>query len=172
MRIVDRSTTIAWMGGEGLLPVKDKGRLEDFLGPANFAIPCDSGKKAVLSRAIVSWLREAPSDGKQSEGLLWIDEYGIWPSGEIWCLFDGFRRSLGEHRPLYERPGHFFTDQDLPQVEALLAMVLYFSWGAVLVSQQRHLVVRISHDEQASFFARDRGVLTAVEQFFQKLTSK
>lgn len=106
-----------------------------------YPIPPDSGKKTALSRIVLS-LFEAGG-----ECLLWITEYGIWPSCEDRVLFDGFRRSIGEDREIQEAAGHVFGPNDIRQVASLLAMVLFFNWGGVVVSSRGDLVVEISHDE-------------------------
>ncbi len=116
---------------------------------ASYAIPPDSGKKAILAKTISEFFIQ------ESESLLWIDEYGIWPSSEDRNLFDGFRKSLGETKHLQDTPGHIFTRQDLTSIASLLSLVLYFCWGAIIVSKDKNILVRISHDEVLTIYMRE-----------------
>ena len=83
----------------------------------------------------------------EGESLLVIHEHGVFPSAEDRFLFDGFRRSLGERAPVHEKPGHLFTRDDAKAVASLLALVLYFAWGAYIFPESGRFVVQISHDE-------------------------
>jgi len=121
-----------------------------------YAIPPDSGRKTALSRTLASLF------GEQQEALLWINEFGIWPSSEDRHLFAGFRRSLGDQSPLPEKPGHIFSTDDLDTVGSLLAMVLYFCWGAIVVSGTGGVLVRIVHDEQIHIYARNAVELSSI----------
>jgi hypothetical protein len=75
-------------------------------------LPGDSGKKTAVGRELCSLLCS-------ERGLLWINEFGIWPSSEDWNLFDKFRRSLNETRYLSESPGHLFDSNDSDDVTSL-----------------------------------------------------
>jgi hypothetical protein len=92
------------------------------------SIPPDSARKTALSRVLASMFSE------DEEALLWITEFGIWPSAEDWNLFDGFRLSLGEAQAVHERPAHLFSKAELKAVGSLVAMILYFCLGAILGS--------------------------------------
>jgi hypothetical protein len=130
------------------------------------AIPADSGLKTALSRAIVSFFEA------DTEALLWIHEFGIWESCEDRHLFEGFRRSLGEHSPLHEKPGHLFSNNDLRDVGSLVAMTLYFVWGAILYSPAKDLAIEISHDEIISVCARDKKHASEINATLKKYLSK
>jgi hypothetical protein len=153
MEIVDKEKTMNWLLIRGLLDSKGSLSLSAFSEQVSYRIPADSGKKTVLSRMIASFF---DSDG---ESLLWINEYGIWPSCEDWTLFEGFRKSLGEYSPLFEKPGHIFSKQDLSSVSSLLAMIFYFMWGAIIVSASKNIVVKISHDEMLDIFSSNKKVI-------------
>ncbi len=150
MRIIDKKETELWLSDRGHPNPEGKRLLQGFLDPITYMIPADSGKKTALSKKITSFFA---TDG---EALLWINEWGIWPSSENQNLFYGFRRSLGESSSLIEKPGHIFKRTDLETVESLLCMVFYFIWGAVLVSPANDLVIKISHDEYIDLYVKDK----------------
>jgi hypothetical protein len=141
-----------------------------FFGPRavtkQYRVPADSGKKTGLSSALLSFFE---GDG---ESLLWITEFGIWPSCEDRVLFDGFRRSLGESRPIQEKPGHILERGDLKHAASLLGMVLYFVWGALLVSAEGDVMVEISHDEMFEVTVRGNdGLLVAIDERITAIVS-
>jgi hypothetical protein len=166
MRIIDRHETEVWLSARGLVDSKGMLSLSAYFTQAPYTIPPDSGKKTALSRTIVSFFRD------QNEALLWINEFGIWPSSEDRHLFTGFRQSLGEHSPLPEKPGHLFSAIDLETVGSLLAMALYFCWGAVLVSASGDFLLRVTHDEQIHTYARDEVDLSKIHTLLSSLPDK
>lgn len=159
MKTIDQAQVLDWLS---------KRELQDSSGSVNYpgsiqavrsGIPTDSGRKTVLSRVIASMFAE------DEEALLWINEFGIWPSAEDWNLFEGFRLSLGEAKAVQEKPGHLFSKSELKIVGSLVAMVLYFCLGAILVSPRRGLVIKISHDELIEVYARaEADAFNAAEQ--------
>lgn len=152
MEIIDKERTANWLSIRGLLGSKGRLSLSGLKQIGYYPIPADSGRKTVISRTIASFF------DTEDESLLWIDEFGIWKSCEDWTLFEGFRHSLGEESPLYEKPGHIFSRKDLDSVGSLLAMALYFCWGAVIVKADKSLVVRISHDEILDIYIPEETV--------------
>jgi hypothetical protein len=80
------------------------------------------------------------------------------------ALFDGYRKSFGENRPLHAVPGHVFSGSDLKQVECLLDLALYFYWDSVLFEVPAGIAVKTSHDEYISFRAKDRDRLSQIER--------
>jgi len=44
--------------------------------------------------------------------LLWISEWGIWPSSENWHLYYKLRQSYGNQQLLWEAPGHLFLEHE------------------------------------------------------------
>ncbi len=165
MRILSMPETTTWFAERGLVIAKWHCDLSGRPWKA-YHIDPDSGAKALLAKAIASHFSEF------GESMVWIDEWGIWPSAEIWHLFNAFRESLGEPRvvieevgdvftrregendPLSERPGHLFLPGDVHEMASLLALVLYFVWGAVVVSSSGELIFRISHDEWIDVYAK------------------
>lgn len=162
MRIINKEETIHWLSERGLTNSTGMFSFSGFVEVMDSPIPVDSGRKTAISRAIVL------SFDTDNEALLWINEFGIWESSEDRNLFEGFRRSLGEHRPLHEKPGHIFSSSDLINVRSLVAMTLYFVWGGILYSPAKRLAIKISHDEHISFFARDKKDVSNITEDFKK----
>lgn len=152
-----------WLSKHGLLDEEGKLSLSKDIEPLSFKIPVGSGSKTALSRMLVSFLDVS------EEALLWITEWGIWPSCEDWKLFYVFRESIGEHRPLIEKPSHLFSSQDLDSVTSIVSMVLYFLWGALIISPANNLIIRISHDEIMDVFVKERDQLDAIELSLTKI---
>lgn len=159
MQIISKEETLAWLKKHHFYD--SDGEPIDFQSDypelVRYKIPVDSGRKNVLSRHL-SWLFAEV----QEESLLWIHEFDIWPSCENMNLFDGYRKSLGEESPLWEKPGHLFAHEDLDSVVSLVGMVLYFVMGAILISPTIGLVIWISHDEYLDIFSKDKEVLSKV----------
>jgi hypothetical protein len=103
MKIIVESECRTWVEqnvGDDFHGTRDS---EHFPHGADYLISPDSGKKTALARTTVQMLGADPS------GLLWITGSGIWPSSQNMALFDGFRQSLGELRPVSVAPGHLYT---------------------------------------------------------------
>lgn len=105
-----------------------------------YLMPTDAGRKTALARELSALI------DSRGEGLLWITEWGVFPSSENMSLFEGYRRSLHDERSLRAAPGHVFRESDLRELECVLDMVLYFSWDASVFGAGATWL-RISHDE-------------------------
>ena len=117
-------------------------------------VPSDSGRKTALARALLALI----DDGNDaSEAALVITGHGVWPSSENPTLFDGYRQSLGEARPVDEVPGHIFCSSDHTHIEGLLDLILYFAWDAVLTHPNSKLFVALSHDEALTVHSVDKS---------------
>lgn len=165
MQIIDKGETRSWLNKRGLLDSTGMVSFSGFIEAISAAVPADSGRKTALSRLMASFFEA------DEEALLWINEFGIWPSSEDWSLFEGFRRSLGEQSPLYEKPGHIFSGKELRDVASLVAMTLYFIWGAILYSPAKGLAIKISHDEFVCIYVKTQkdasDILATLKRFFE-----
>lgn len=155
MRIVDEAETVAWFAAKGFgdlggLPSLSSVVLSSiFPRKATYWVTdLAARKKTAMARMLAD--RFCESGG----GMLWIDEWGIWPSCENMTLFEGYRKSLDETRWLIDSPGHIFATEDRDTVFSLLSLALYFIWGGILASSSGDMAVRFSHDEWIDVFAR------------------
>ena len=97
------------------------------------------------------------------EVLIWVDDWGIWPSSEDWPRFYAARGARGERHALEEKPGHLFAPTDHDDLRLFLLIVLEQGWDAhVLAWREGSLAPRIwlSHDGWAQLHALQ---LTAFE---------
>lgn len=158
VRMINKEETVLWFSQRGLLNLTGETSFSGFVQAMDFAIPGDSGRKTALSRVLVSFF------DTDDEAVLWINEFGIWESSEDRYLFHGFRSFLNEGRPLHEAPGHIFSKEDGNAVRSLVAMVLYFVWGAILFSPGKGLAIKISHDEFISIYVRNKEDASIISQ--------
>jgi hypothetical protein len=140
--------------GHALPQVRDNFDLLELL------YPDDSGKKIALARHVMRWFQH------RGELLLWIDEWGVWPSCEHMPLFVRYRQAFGEARPLIEAPGHLVEEDEFDDGLSVLAVAVLFIWDCHVLSAQRGPVFFCSHDEWTGFFI-PRGYDTErISQYF------
>jgi hypothetical protein len=161
MRIVSKSECEEWSKDQLEVPSNDFRTL--YPADATYEIPTDASAKTAIARAIVSLI------DSDRPGLLWITEWSIFPSGENMSLFDAYRSFLGETRSLRDAPGHIFDDKDLPQIECLLDLILYFYWDALLIINGKSYALKISHDEFISVYGKDAECLKSFVDVFERL---
>lgn len=94
---------------------------------------------AMAHRAI-SWM------GDFSDCLLWIHEYGIWPSREDLNLYYRLRRSFGNFSHLRNEPGHLFLGHEKSDLATYLSLVIQYGWGAHVVPAPCCGYFYVSHD--------------------------
>lgn len=155
MRILSVEDVHRWLRTASLLDSDDRLDLGNEQGPIRVWIPDATGRKTNLARLLA---RVFESKG---EGLLWINEFGIWPSSEYRLIFYALRQLVGESRPLDVAPGHIFGTADMETLGAIAAVALYFSWGALLVRGDTELIARISHDDFVDFFGTEAAIAAA-----------
>jgi hypothetical protein len=103
-----------------------------------------SGDEAAHARDLVLRL------GAWEECVVFIREWGVWPSGEDWPTFYAWRGSRNERRSLEVAPGHRFGTEQAGELVDLLRLVMENAWDAdVMCSIQgsaRRTRARVSHD--------------------------
>lgn len=105
-----------------------------------FEIPIDSGKRIYLVSA------EVKSQVRAAEALVWFTEWGIWPSSERPHIFERFRASYGENRPLVEAPAHLFSSNELDDMLSFVTLGVLFLWDVYVISAGGD-ILHFSHDE-------------------------
>jgi hypothetical protein len=163
MKVISKSDCHDWLktNAGSDLTVEKIGEAYPF--SVAYLISPDTGKKTALGRVLTGLLHVA------SQGLFWITATGIWPSSENMALFDGYRKSFGESRPVAAAPGHMFIGSDSTQIECLLDLALYFSWDSVLFEGHGGAVFRTSHDEYVSIYTKDRDRLSQIDRALRDL---
>lgn len=157
MKIISKQDCQAWLSGRFQEAFDWNVAKRAYGYSVTYMIPTDSGKKTALARALSAAIDSS------GEGLLWITEWSVFPSSENIPLFLGYRRSLGDDRPLSAAPGHVFVGQDLETVECLLDLILYFFWDVNLFDS-RSLWLHVSHDEVVTVHASNKETLCSVEE--------
>lgn len=161
MRTTTYEEAAEWVTARGIGAPFNRGKAERFYAHrVSYALPTDVGRRTALGRALATFVEDTTA------GLLWITEWGVFPSAENMPLFDGYRRSLGETRPLHEAPAHLFDRNDRQEVVCLLDLALYFFWDASIFDDDR-LCIRLSHDEYVTVYARDEPSLAACRELFE-----
>ncbi|HEX3109502.1 MAG TPA: hypothetical protein VHU41_10445 [Thermoanaerobaculia bacterium] len=107
------------------------------------------GQEADVAVAVVDAL------GEWDECLLWIEEWGVWPSSEDWPKFYAARGAHGERRSLENAPGHLFSWNERPDLIQFLQLVLENAWNAEIVQLAQPPNGKrafVSHDEYVDVF--------------------
>ena len=76
--------------------------------------------------------------------LVWVTEYGIWPSSENRHLYYRLRSSYGDLRELRDAPGHYFHAYESPDLITLVDLMIQFGWGGHILASSSSMY--ISHD--------------------------
>lgn len=122
-----------------------------------FPIPSDAGARVNLARVL--W--ESAATGVP-EVLVWVTEWGVWPSGEHRPLAEATRRALGAPTQLHESPGHLVRRGEGDDGLSVFCLAILFLWdGWVLPAVQRRPAVFVSHDEHGAVDPRgdDHGLV-------------
>lgn len=96
--------------------------------------------------------------------LLWLTEWGIWPSSENWHLYHKLRQSYGDMGLLHERPGHLFLQHEAEDLASFLQLSMLNGWGGYVLPQIDYVSAFFSHDEFVDFFALADANLTSVRE--------
>jgi hypothetical protein len=94
--------------------------------------------------------------------LLFITEWGIWPSSENWHLYYRLRQTYGDNRQLHEAPGHLFLEHEAEDLASFLQLSMLNGWGGYVLTEANYVNAFFSHDEYINFFAQDSGNLANV----------
>ena len=87
--------------------------------------------------------------------LLWVTLWGVWDSSENWHLFDRFRETYGERRPIWDAPGHLFQKHEGADLTTFIQLGLSFGWDFYVVRAPSGNAAFFSHDEYLKFSADD-----------------
>ena len=79
--------------------------------------------------------------------LVWFTEWGVWPSGERAHIFERFRASYGEERPLIEVPAHLLLGSETEDALSLATLGVLFLWDDYVVGSGGTRLLHYSHDE-------------------------
>jgi hypothetical protein len=138
MITMSQKETLDWLKKHD---INEKNILENYELKLSEHIPIDSGRKNYLSKEIAAFF-------DKNEILLYINEFGIWPSSENMYLFDGYRKSIGIENKIYEKPSHIINKNENIEFYCILDMILYFFMGCMIIPiENQNEIITISHDE-------------------------
>jgi hypothetical protein len=140
MEVLSREETALWCQRHEIA-LNHRGLPELSDAAAKFKIPEDAQKRVALVSQAMRVFRDAPLF------LVWFTEWHVWQSGERMHIFDRFRMSYGEKRPLIQSPGHILHQAEMDDAVSLVTLGVLFLWDCYVVTPNRANLVFFSHDE-------------------------
>ena len=111
---------------------------------------------------IAHWIASALTYHRST--LLFITEWGIWPSSENWHLYYKLRQTYGDNRLLHEAPGHLFLEHESEDLASFLQISILNGWGGYVLTEANSVNAFFSHDEYIDFFAESSENLSDVHK--------
>jgi hypothetical protein len=96
--------------------------------------------------------------------LLFVTEWGVWPSSENWHLYYKLRQTYGDNRLLGDAPGHLFLEHEAEDLASFLQLSMLNGWGGYVLTEANYVNAFFSHDEYIDFFAEDSANLTDIRK--------
>jgi hypothetical protein len=104
--------------------------------------------------------------------LLWVTDWGIFPSNENLHAYYRFRQSYGDSRLLHEAPGHLCLDYERPEVVTLTHFCILFGWDVHLIPTGGYARGFVSHDEFVELGFSDQSEFEKTRLAFEKAKIK
>jgi hypothetical protein len=136
MKILTKENASGMLGGKSLDAFITQLSSQLQLVEDTYSAPVNSGVQIALSK-LFAYLLHSPV-------CLYVTCWGI--ATEHLDLFYGYRRSLGEKRPLIDAPVHLFERTDEDAFISVLCMVFFFSWDASVFDLAGRSLLQTSHD--------------------------
>jgi hypothetical protein len=96
--------------------------------------------------------------------LLFLTEWGIWPSSENWHLYYKLRQTYGDSRSLHDAPGHLFLEHEAEDLASFLQLSILNGWGGYVLTEAGYVNAFFSHDEYIDFFAENSEKLAEIRK--------
>jgi hypothetical protein len=96
--------------------------------------------------------------------LLFVTEWGIWPSSENWHLYYKVRQTYGDNRLLDDAPGHLFLGHEAEDLASFLQLSMLNGWGGYILTEANYVNAFFSHDEYIDFFAENSANLDGIRE--------
>jgi hypothetical protein len=109
--------------------------------PSSFQIPADAGRRVAL---VADHLRQF---GDRGEVLVWFSDWMGSPAGQRMHIFERFRASYGERRPLDDMPAFLFTAEEHEDLVSFVTLGVLFLWDVHVVGARAQRLLFYSHDE-------------------------
>jgi hypothetical protein len=134
-----------------------------------YSVPPHSRAQTALAKFLACLLL------RDSGVYVYLSRWSLHPNSEHLNLFYGYRRSVGETRPLSEAPVHFFDPAAREELASVLCMVFYFGWDAWIFDADGKTLVRATRARGLEVFSdgsADIGAFAAdPAKFFMPLAS-
>jgi hypothetical protein len=154
MEFLELNQICEWASKNGL-------KVDDLLRVQLPNLPCQhhafyasrsrSGEERSHARDLINRL------GGWDECVVWVRQWGVWPSHEDWPAFFAWRGARGGKRSLEVVPGHRFHGEESEGLIDLLQLTMENAWDAdVLVSRKGNAYEKrahISHDDWFEVYA-------------------
>lgn len=142
MRILEAPECREWLSANGVHIAPTGNPVEISEKPTEqFSIPSDTGRRIALVRQHMEHFRDS------SAVLVWITEWGVWPSSERMHIFQRFRLSYGVDRSLHDGPGHLFSRDEFEDCISLATLAVLFLWDCHVFAPEVGASLFYSHDE-------------------------
>ncbi len=83
----------------------------------------------------------------ESRSLVWITEWGVWPSIDLAGDFIALRTAAGEGRPLGEIPAQLIGRNDFDYLCSVVSIAVESLWDVQVIAGRGHKRLFYSHDE-------------------------
>ncbi len=110
-------------------------------GLEKFAIPRDAGNRVALVRAEMKRFEE------EEEICIWLDDWGVWQSGQWWHIFERFRLSFGINESLVQRPCHVVQKAELDTAVSIVVFTVLMLADCHVLGSSGRAYTFFSHDE-------------------------
>jgi hypothetical protein len=144
MRFYTNEECEAWLAGRA----RKKPELDDGLAALRVKYPPEPYRIFYYAK----WISESLTQTRPA--LLWITEWGIWPSSENWHLYSKLRQTFGDSRLLHESPGHYFLNHETSDLASFLQIAMLNGWGGYVLTEADYVNVFFSHDEYIDFYSK------------------
>lgn len=147
MKLLGCDGAKSWCGDHSI-PLSDSGYPETHnpdLTAAQYCVPAEAASHFWFSQLIERQLRP------WSRCLVWVSDWGIWPSSENWHLYYKLRPDSQANCLIEDAPAHLLLLHEAPDLVSLVQLVLGFGWDAHILTTEDYARVFISHDEWIEF---------------------
>src|SRR5262245_48306997 len=153
MQFLSREASAEWCAANGFGVEPGGDCPQQPHGPsAKFEIPSDAGRRVALARLL--WESVAASAPR---ALLWVTQFGVWPSSEHRPLAESARSAWGAPGPLATFPGQLVALGEQDDGLSVLVLALLFLWDCWLLPAGGSQAAFLSHDECGVAFFRDES---------------
>src|SRR5215475_13158756 len=140
MKVLSSQEAAAWCEAHHV-PLSHRSLPDRSGANLKFEIPLDAQKRVYLVGQAMESFRDEPLF------LVWLADWSVWQSGQRMHVFDRFRMSYGETRPLIQSPGHLFGTQEIEDAISYVTLAVLFLWDCYVVTPARAKLLYFSHDE-------------------------